>query len=345
MTTPAGTTGTVLNPSVWVDFTATAALPLRNLPLGADFLTPWEKIENFSDNIPIDFANPQLAVTTRDRGDLFYMPAGGDGVSLQLATHGPKWQHLLLSTGMQEHVDAAKAQVTTLTLSGTASAGGNILVNPGGITPVSIAIASSDTATAAATKIAAGTYPGYAAAAVGAVVTFTAATPGAKGAPSVSGTPTGLTATLATPTLGAEEVTAGILNRFYQPRFRLVIEGYAVEGGLFPTSQMIRLFGFSCTSAEVQSTGGGRGGGGGGGGGGGRRGGGGGRGGGGAANPGSVTAGWAGEGGNVQVALDVKFLADTTASAALTTAGYPVPIQDPVGRFAWYNHNIPPIIP
>lgn len=338
MTTPAGTAGTIFNPRVWVSFDPEAALPKRSLPMGADFLTPWERIQNFAENIPIDFANPQIVVDSKDNGDLFYMPAGGDGLSFPLVTEEPKWQHLLLSTGMQESVDAAKAQITTITLSGTATAGGTMLVNPGGITPVPIAIASSDTAAAAAGKIAAGVYAGYAAAAVGAVVTFTAATAGSKGAPSVSGTPAGLTATLATPTEGVDEVTAGILNRFYQPRFRIVIEGEAQEGGLFPEKQMVRLVLFRATSAEVTGGGGARGGGGGGGA---RRGGGGGggRGGGGGASPGSITAGWAGDGGNVRVALDVKALPDPGAAAAATTAGYPPSIQDPQGRFAWWNHK------
>jgi uncharacterized membrane protein YgcG len=344
VTTPAGTTGTIFNPSVWVSFDPAAALPKRSLPLGSAFETPWEKIENFADNIPIDFANPQLEVDTRDHGVLFYMPAGGDGVSFPLVTEAPKWEHLLLSTGMQEFVDVAKAQVTTITMSGTATAGGTMLVNPGGITPVSIAIASADTAAAAAGKIAAGVYPGYAVAAVGAVVTFTAASAGSKGAPSVSGTPAGLTATAATPTEGVDEVTAGILNRFYQPRFRIIVEGFAAEGGLFPESQMVRLFFFRATSAEVGGGGGARGGGGGGGRRAGGGGGGGARGGGGGASPGSITAGWAGEGGHLRVALDIKALPDPGAAAALTLAGYPAPVQDPVGRFAWYNHKIAPVV-
>lgn len=339
MTTLAGTTGTIFAPALWASFDPTAALPKRNLPMGADFLSPWERLEFIGENINLDFANPFVEVPTKDHGPLMYIPGDGDGLSAQILLMAPKWKHLLLTTGMQESVSAATTQVSKITLSGTASAGGNILVNPGGITPVSIALASSDTAAQAATKIAAGTYTGYTPVASGAEVTFTATAAGAKGTPTVSGTPAGLTATFTTPTEGFDEVAAGILNPNYLPRLRLVIEGFAQEGGLFPEDRMVRLFGFNVTAAEVGGGGGGgRRGGGGGGGGGGRRGGG--RGGGGGANPGSVSFGWKGDDANLEVALDIKFLPDANAAADLTTAGYPEAIQDRLGRFAWYNHKL-----
>jgi hypothetical protein len=339
VTTPAGTTFTILTPTIWVSTDTDVALPKRSLGYQEDWPTGWEKFENLVENINVDFQNPQIPIPTKDHGILGYMPSGDDSLSLTAMTNAPKWQHLLWSTGMQEHIDAAKTQVTVLTLSGTASASGTMLVNPGGITPVSIAIASSDTAAAAATKVAAGTYAGYAAVASGAAVTFTASAAGAKGAPSVSGTPAGLTAVFSTTTEGVPKVTAGILNKDYRPYFRIGIEGTGQEGGLFTEDEMIRFFGMKVTPAEAAGGGGGRGGGGGGGG---RRGGGGGggRGGGANANPGSVVFGWAGEGGNLQVALNIEFLTDPNAAAAFTAAGYPTSIQDSVGRAAWFNHQL-----
>lgn len=217
-----------------------------------------------------------------------------------------------------------------------------MLVNPGGITPVSVAIASADTASAAATKIAAATYPGYTAAAAGAVVTFTATVAGTGGSTSVSGTPTGLTAVFATTTPGGPKVTAGYLDPTFRPTFRIGIEGSAAEGGLFPEDQMVRFFGLKVTPAEAG--GGGRGGGGGGGRRGGGGGGGGGRGGAGVnADPGRVVMGFAGDGGNLQVALNIEFLPDPNAATVLSAAGYPTAVHDPNGRAVFYNHEIPTV--
>ena len=342
MTTPAGTTGTIFNPTFLVG-PLTADLPKRSDPKGT-VPTGFRKFENLADNLQVDFQNSQIAVDTVDNGTLMYIPGRNAEISLTAVTHSPTWQDMLWSTGMREAIAAAATQVSVLTLSGTASASGTMLINPGGITPVSVAIASTDTAAAAATKIAAATYPGYTdAVGTGAdddVVTFTAAAAGAKGTPSVSGTPTGLTATFTTTTVGGPKVTAGIVDRTYKHYFRLIVEGDAEEGGLFPESQLVRLFGFKVTPAEEGGGGGGRGGGGGGGG---RRrgGGGGGRGGGGGASPGAVPLGYAGEGANYAVALNIEFLSDPNAAAALTTAGYPSAIHDPDGRAVWYNHEIP----
>lgn len=343
MTKPVGTGGTIFNPAVWVNEDPDAPLPSIDLPLGTDMTAVdpgYRKFDDLADNITVDFANPQVAVESVDNGTLFFLPSGDDGISLTATTQQPTWTDALWSTGMREAVQVAKAQISVLTIGGTtASAGGNMLVNPGGITPVSIAIASSDTPAAAATKVAAGTYPGYAAAAVGAVVTFTAATAGTKGAPSVSGTPAGLTASFTTSTKGSPLVTAGILDKSHRNFFRLVIEGFAEEGGLFEEDQMVRFFGLRCTPAEEGGGGGGRGGGGrrgggGGGGGGGRRGG------GTAANPGSVVMGYAREGSHFQVALSVQFLPDPLAASVLTTAGYDVAVHDQDGRAVWYNHEM-----
>lgn len=339
MTTPAASGVTILTPTIWTG-TDNVALPLRGLAMGEDWPAGWKKFQNVADNITIDFQNPQIPIRTKDNGVIAYMPSGEDEISLSAVTHAPEWEHLLWTTGMQSSVAAASAQVTTLTITGTATAGGTMLVNPGGITPVPIALINTDTASAAATKVAAGTYPGYTPVANAGVVTFTATAAGVKGTPSVSGTPTGLTAVFATTTSGANEVTAGILNKDYRTYFRVGVEGFAAEGGLFDEDHFVRFFGMKVTPAEA---GGGRGGGGGGGGrrGGGGGGGGGGRGGGGVnADPGRIVAGWAGEGGNVQVALNIEFLSDPNAATAFSTAGYPVAVHDPAGRAAWFNHSL-----
>jgi hypothetical protein len=344
MTTPRGSGGTIFSPKIYVG-TPDAALPSRNLPIDGEWPTGWRRFENLADNITVDFQNPQVPVRSIDNGVLFYMPSGEDEVSVLATTHTPEWQDHLWSTGMREAIAAATAQVSVLALTGTATADGSILVNPGGITPVSIALVDTDTAAAAATKIAAGTYPGYTPAVTGSTnVTFTATDVGTGGSTSVSGVPAGLTGTFSTTTAGGPKVTAGILDKDYRHYLRLGIEGYAEEGGLFDEVQTVRFFGMKCTPAEA---GGGRGGGGGGGGGGraggGGGGGGGGRGGGGSnASPGAVPMGYAREGGNYQVALNLEFLPDPTAAAAFTTAGYPEALHDPIGRALWVNHEIAP---
>ncbi len=259
MPTPAGTGGTIFSPSFYVGPT-TAALPMRTDPMGT-VPTGWRKFKNLADNVSVDFQNPQIPVRTKDAGVLFYIPGDEAEISVTAVTHSPLWQDMLWSTGMREAIDAAKVQVSTITVTGTATAAGTMLVNPGGITPVSIAIASTDTAAGAATKIAAGVYAGYTTAASGGAVTFTASAAGVKGTPSVSGTPAGLTATFTTPTLGAQQVTAGILDRTYKHYFQMYIEGFAEEGGLFPEKQMVRFFGLKVTPAEEGGGGGGGGGG------------------------------------------------------------------------------------
>src|SRR5574344_792938 len=73
------------------------------------------------------------------------------------------------------------AEVIELTITAGATADGDVSITLRDGAPVAVAVlVADDTADEVATKIAAGTYPGWTAAAVGSVVTFTAADAGVK---------------------------------------------------------------------------------------------------------------------------------------------------------------------
>lgn len=318
----------------------TAAFPKRSDPRGT--VPPgWRKFQNFADNVKIDFQNSQIPVRTKDNGVLFYMPSGEDEISLTAQTHSPNWQDMLWTTGMREAVAAAQNEIATLVLSAGNTAASAVTVTirlfagNGTFTDYPVSIAATQTADQAAATIRGTAFAGYTTGGTGATVTFTATTAGERGDATFTGS--GSVAGTMTITQAAPKVTAGILDKGFKHYFRIFIEGFAEEGGLFAENQLVRFFGMKVTPAEA---GGGRGGGGGGGG---RRGGGGGRGGGGQADPGSVVMGFSGEGGNFSVALNIEFLSDPGAAAALSAAGYPVAVHDPAGRAAWYNHEIPAV--
>jgi phi13 family phage major tail protein len=93
-------------------------------------------------------------------------------------------------------------EVDKLTISSAATGSGNVTVTLNG-NAVNIAVASGDSTSVVASKIAAGTYAGFTANAVGAVVTFTATATGVKSAPAYSAGTTGATGTMSVQTVGA----------------------------------------------------------------------------------------------------------------------------------------------
>ena len=98
-------------------------------------------------------------------------------------------------------ITAGVAEVDTLTITSAATSSGNVVVTLDG-TPYNIAVASSDTTTAVASKIAAFSFVGFTANAVGAVVTFTASAVGIKSAPVYSAGSTGATGNMVRTTIG-----------------------------------------------------------------------------------------------------------------------------------------------
>ncbi len=99
---------------------------------------------------------------------------------------------------------AGVKEVDTLTIAKGATASGNVTVTLDG-TAVNIAVLDTDTtASAIATKIAAGTYTGWTAVAEGAVVTFTAAAVGDKTAPIFGAAATGVEGAIAVTVAGTD---------------------------------------------------------------------------------------------------------------------------------------------
>jgi uncharacterized membrane protein YgcG len=339
--TPAGSGVTIFNPKFWISDTLTSDLPDADLALGAAWPTGWRLFDNHAENVKIDFQNPQVAIRTKDRGVLDYIPGDEDEISLTVQTHAPEFQDLLYTTNTRKYLAAATMQVLTLTVTAaaTATASANVTVNG---TMVPVALTTGDATTAVATKIRAASFTGYTTGGTGAVVTFTATTAGAKGAYAYDANGTGATATFAVTTPGRGAITASIMDKTYRHYMMVGVEGYAKAGGLFTEDHIARFMAFRATPAE--EGGGRRGGGGGGGGGGGRRrggGGGGGRGGGG--DPGSMQWGWAGEDGWLQVSLNVECLSNPNASTLLTDANYPTGIHDPLGRAVLYFTETPAV--
>lgn len=341
MPTEAGSVETIFSPTFYVTDDLLADLPAYNLPKGGAWPTGWRKFDNHAENVRLDFQNPQVAIRTKDRGVLGYVPGEEDEISVTAITHAPTLQDLLFSTNLRKAEAAAQTQVVVLDISGTATAAGTMLVDPGGLaSPVSVAIASADTAAAAATKVAAETYTGYTDAVEDTDnVRFTASAAGYKPAPSVSGVPAGLTATFTVVTRGAEDTTAAYLDKSFRHLFMVGIEGMVAEGALFDTERIARFFAYRVTPAE-EGGGGRRGGGGGGGGGGRRRGGGGG---GGGADPGAMQWGWSGDDAWYQVALNIECLPNANAATKLTAAGYPTALHDPNGRANLFFPKVPAV--
>lgn len=108
------------------------------------------------------------------------------------------------------------AEVIELTITAGATADGDVSITLRDGTPVAVAVlVADDTADEVATKIAAGTFDGWAASATDAVVTFTADDAGAKtGANAINGGDTGVTGTfeVATPGVTAEDAIPGSIT-------------------------------------------------------------------------------------------------------------------------------------
>lgn len=112
------------------------------------------------------------------------------------------------------------AEVIELTITAGATADGDVSITLRDGTPVAVAVlVADDTADEVATKIAAGAYPGWTAAAVGSVVTFTADDAGVKtGANVIDGGDTGVTGTfeVATPGVTAEDAIPGSVTVIFK---------------------------------------------------------------------------------------------------------------------------------
>jgi hypothetical protein len=118
-------------------------------------------------------------------------------------SHGCKYT--ITSSGVNV---AAVAEILTLTVTHGCSTSGNLSVVLRGATPVTIAVLDTDDLTTeVATKIRAGTYPGWTPGGSGSDVTFTATVAGLKtGANTLGVAATGVTGTYVVTTPGADAI-------------------------------------------------------------------------------------------------------------------------------------------
>lgn len=216
------------------------AIPGPHLAYGDPMPTGWNPIVDTVNGYQVTFRNPRAAITSEERGRIGQVPAGDEGTAIALQFRSIEYDLLKKISALQSRTLASRTQSVLLVLSGTASAGGNAVVDPGG-TPVSIALASSDTAAQAATKVAAGTYTGWTATVEATSgVRFVATAAGRKGAPSVTGLPTGLTGAWTNTTLGINETEVGELDKNVDMSFMLAVEGIATAGSFFDEERWIR---------------------------------------------------------------------------------------------------------
>lgn len=216
-----------------------SAIPGPHLAYGDPMPTGWNPIVDTVNGYQVTFRNPRAAITSEERGRIGQVPAGDEGTAIALQFRSIEFDLLKKISAIQSRTLTTRTQVVTLTLSGTASAGGTAIVDPGGA-PQSIALASADTAAAAATKVGAATYTGYTDVVSTASITFTATAAGRKGAPSVTGLPTGLTGVWTNTTLGIGETEVGELDKNVNMAFMLAIEGIATAGSFFDEERWIR---------------------------------------------------------------------------------------------------------
>lgn len=126
------------------------------------------------------------------------------------------------------------AEKIELTITAGATADGDVSITLRDGTPVAVAVlVADDTADEVAAKIAAGTYPDWTAAAIGAVVTFTADDAGVKtGANAIDGGDTGVTGTfkVTVPGVTAEDAIPGVINFVFKGTGELPVSYPLVAG-------------------------------------------------------------------------------------------------------------------
>ena len=143
----------------------------------------------------------RLVVSGFKNYDKVVIPAGSLLQSVTVKKSGTTAGNIKLGTYV-----APKAETQTLTVTAEPTADGTLSIVLNGAAGVNIAILNADTMAGVATKIAAGTYPGWTAVAIGSKVVFTATTVGAKaGAFTFGAAATGVTASFAETVPGVTE--------------------------------------------------------------------------------------------------------------------------------------------
>lgn len=145
---------------------------------------------------------------------------------------GARYTVQAADVGVEAVVGVAEIIELTVTAGATADGDVSIVLRDG--TPVAIAVVEADdTPAEVATKIAAGTYPDWTAAAVESVVTFTADDAGVKtGANAIDGGDTGVTGTfeVTTPGVDAKDAIPGVINFVFKGTGELPVSYPLVAG-------------------------------------------------------------------------------------------------------------------
>lgn len=189
--------------------------------------------------------NPKTPVTGDRTGRVAMLPSGDDGVAIGLQLLFPEIDLLAIISSMNQAVQTAAGEVVTLTVTAGANAAGNVSVVLDGLsTPVAV-LATDTTADQVAAKIRATAFAGWTTGGTGAVVTFTAAATGRKGAAAFSGGATGATGTIQKTVEGLNAKKTRYVSKNAQNSFMLGFEGVAEAGGLFDVDTHIMAIAFN----------------------------------------------------------------------------------------------------
>lgn len=237
-TLQAGEDFAVLNPKTWWAPIG-SVLPSLALPYDSVWPSPWKKISDTVNGLQFTCRNPRTAITSEERGRIGDVPTGDDGVSVAFQVRTPSMDLVQIISGLTGVATPATAEVDTLTVTGGATAAGNVSVTLGGAT-TAVAVLATDTAAQVATKIRSAVYVGWTATGVDPDVVFTASAPGIKAAPAFSAGGTGVTATFAVTAMGTLAHNSRYVNKRNAPKLMLGVEGFAIAGSLFDVDTMIR---------------------------------------------------------------------------------------------------------
>jgi hypothetical protein len=206
----------------------------------------WIQIKDTVNGASVTKRNPKTPVTGDRLGRVKNIPSGDDGVAIAVQLLYPRMDLLTIVSSMSSAMQAAATEIDTLVVSSGATAAGDASVVLDGMnTPVPL-LASDSTPQAVAAKIRSTSFAGWTTGGSDAVVTFTAITPGRKGAASFSGGASGASGTMQKTTPGLSAKTGRFVSKKARTEFMLGFEGVAEAGGLFPEDTHIMGIAAAC---------------------------------------------------------------------------------------------------
>ena len=179
----AGEVITILEPKIWFspDVGSQVLPDLIDLPYGEPWPTGWQRIPFTVNGAQWTFVNPKQDIPSDEVGILDTVPSGADTVNVTLQSRTPTMELIQKIAGMFKQTAAARAHVETLTITSTATGGGNIIISlPGGPANVSTVVGASNTPTQTGDAVRANSasFTGWTVGGTGGTVTFTATVAG-----------------------------------------------------------------------------------------------------------------------------------------------------------------------